>query len=61
MGFLEVIYKILIDMKLWNIFYETPDITEERNVKAPTLADAMKKVLPDDTYYCWGQEIEDMS
>jgi hypothetical protein len=47
-------------MKLWNIFYETPDMTEERNIKAPTLADAMKKVLPDDTYYCWGQEIEDM-
>jgi hypothetical protein len=48
-------------MKLWNILYETPSITEERNVKAPTLADAMKKVLPIDTYYCWGQEIEDMS
>ena len=48
-------------MKLWNIFYETPNMTEERNVKASSLADAMKKVLPDDTYYCWGQEIEDMS
>ena len=48
-------------MKLWNIFYETPSITEERNVKASSLADAMKKVLPVDTYYCWGQEIEDMS
>lgn len=48
-------------MKLWNIFYETPDMTEERHVKAPTMAEAMKKVLPDDTYYCWGQEVEDMS
>ena len=48
-------------MKLWNILYETPDMTEERHVKAPTMAEAMKKVLPDDTYNCWGQEVEDMS
>jgi replicative DNA helicase len=26
-------------MKLWNILYETPDMTEERHVKAPTMAD----------------------
>lgn len=48
-------------MKLWNIYYETPDIAEERNVRASSLADAFKKVLTNDTYYCWGQEIEDMS
>jgi hypothetical protein len=59
--FLETTNTILIDMKLWNILYETPDMTEERHVKAPTMAEAMKKVLPEDTYYCWGQEVEDMS
>lgn len=59
--FLEKTYKLWINMKLWNILYETPDMTEERHVKAPTMAEAMKKVLPDDTYYCWGQEVEDMS
>ena len=31
-------------MKLWNILYDTPDMTEERHVKAPTMAEAMKKV-----------------
>ena len=40
---------------------QTPDQATETIVQAETLKEAFAKSLPDDTMYCWGHEIEDMS